>query len=152
MWEVFQARSRRRTDATAAAASASGTGTTEPKLPVVEHEPAALRALARRDLADEHHVVAGAMPAVVAAFEPRGAPVDQRRIRPAHPVADAGEAVRMRPRKAAREFGLVGGQHVDAVALRGLERGRLTERRDRLHSTSGGSSDTELNELAVSPT
>ena len=120
---------------------------------VVEHEPAALAPPAGLDLADEQHVVAGAMPRVVAALEPRDAALDQRRVRGAQPIGDAGEAVGVRPRKAARELDLVVREHVDRVALgaprtrRGSSRARL-----RLQTTSGGSSDTELNEFAVKPT
>ena len=89
-----------------------------------------LRALAVHDLADEQHVVAGAVPRVMAALEPRDAAVDQRRVGRAQPVGDAGEAVGVRPREAARELDLVVRQHVDRVALGVPERGqRFASRR-----------------------
>ena len=51
-------------------------------------------------------VVAGAVPRVVPAFEPRDAAVDQRRIGPAEPERHAGEAVGVRAREAPRELDL----------------------------------------------
>ncbi len=64
---------------------------------------------------------------------------DQRRVGPAQPVVDALEAVRVRPREAAREIALRGREHVDRVALRRLERGQARPTRcPRLHRTSGG--------------
>ena len=124
-----------------------------PKRPWWNTRPGAVAALAGLDLADEQHVVAGAMPRVVAAFEPRDAAVDQRRIGAAQPVRDAVEAVGVRPREPARELDLVVREHVDRVALGVLEARRgSSARRSRLHTTSGGSSDTELNEFAVKPT
>ena len=72
--------------------------------------------------ADEQHVIAGAMPRVVAAFEPCDAAVDQRDAGAAQPIVDALEAVRVRPRKPAREIDLVVRQHVDRVVLGALQR------------------------------
>ena len=123
------------------------------KWPWWNTSPRPLRALAGLDVADEQHVVAGAMARVVAALEPRDAALDQRRAGPPEPIVDAGEAVGVRPREPARELDLVAREHVDRVALGRLERGEARRRgATRLHRTSGGSSDTELNEFAVKPT
>ena len=75
------------------------------------------------DFADEYDMVAGRMPAMMAAFEPRDASVDQRCIGPAQTVRDAGKTIGMRTRKPARQVGVAGRQHVDCVALRRLESG-----------------------------
>ena len=73
----------------------------------MEDKSATLGALAGRNLADENRVIPCAMPRVMQAFEPGYAAVDQRRIRPSHPVADAGETVLMGPGEPARELGLL---------------------------------------------
>ena len=108
----------------------------------------------RHDLADEHDVVAGRLPRVVAAFEPRDAAVDQRRIRPAQPVARRPQSgPRAAARSAARAATWSADEHVDRVALAPLERGE-DARAARAGSTApaAASSETELNEFAVKPT
>jgi len=67
-----------------------------PVMPVMKHEAATVRALDAHHLADEQHVVAGAMARVVAALEPRDAAVDQRCVRPAEPKRYVREAIGMR--------------------------------------------------------
>ena len=94
-----------------------------PKRPWWNTSPAPLSPAAGLDRADEQHVVAGPMPRVVAAFEPRDAALDQRHAGGAQPVVDAGEAVGVRTREPAREVDLVVREHVDRVMLGPLERG-----------------------------
>ena len=72
-------------------------------------------------IADEQHMIAGAMPRVVAALEPRDAARDQRDAGTAQPIVDALEAICVRPRKPAREIDLVVREHVDRVVLGPLE-------------------------------
>jgi hypothetical protein len=52
-------------------------------------------------------VIAGPMPRVMAALEPCDAPGDQGRAGAAQRVIDTLEPIGMRPRKPAREVGLV---------------------------------------------
>jgi hypothetical protein len=75
------------------------------------------------DLTDEEHVVAGWMQCVVSTFEPCHRAFDQGRPGRAQTEVDAGETIRVRARKPAREIDLVIGQHADCVARGAFERG-----------------------------
>ena len=66
---------------------------------MVEHEADAVAALAGLDMADEQHVIAGAMHRVMAAFEPRDAAFDQRRVGGAEAERNAVEAIGMGSRE-----------------------------------------------------
>ena len=68
----------------------------------------AARPLDRHYFADEYDVIAGEMTCVMAAFEPCDAAVDQGRIRPPKPMPDAGKAIGVRMREAARKVDLLG--------------------------------------------
>ena len=74
----------------------------------MKHQRVAAGALDCHHFADEYYVIAGGMPRVMAAFEPRDAAIDQWRIRPPKPVRDTRESVRVRTRKATRKIGLLG--------------------------------------------
>src|SRR5262249_41008647 len=78
---------------------------------MMEHESLAVAARAGLDFADEQDVIARAVPRMMPAFEPRDAAVDQRRIRGAQAIADAREAIDMRPRKTAGPRALGAGGH-----------------------------------------
>ena len=97
------------------------------------------------DFADHDDVIAFDVAAAVVAFEPGGAAAVQHRHaarRPRH--GQAVEAVgRPAGGEAARQRDLVGAQHIDDVAIARSKASRDDEPPDRLHSTSGGFSDTE---------
>ena len=68
-------------------------------------------------------MIPGPMPRVVAALEPRDAPIDERRAGAAQRVIDSLEPIGVRTRKPAREVGLVVREHVDRITLGILEGG-----------------------------
>ena len=92
-----------------------------PESAVVEHQPAALGAGAGLDLSNEENVVARTVSRVLAALEPCDTAVDERSARHAQPIRNAGEAVGVRSRKAARKFHLIVCEHIDRISLRVLE-------------------------------
>jgi hypothetical protein len=64
------------------------------------------------------------MQRVMATFEPRNTAFDQGRSSVADAESNAGEAVGVRARKAARKLDLVVCQDIDGVSLGGLEGGK----------------------------
>ena len=113
---------------------------------------AARRCGAALDFADHDDVIAFDVAAAVVAFEPAAQPPSSIGVPP-------GARATVRPLKRSgvlpvakrRASDLVSAQHIDDVAIAALEGFRDDEPPDRLHSTSGGFSDTELKELTVSP-
>ena len=88
----------------------------------------------------------------MAAFEPGDAALDQRRVGPAEPVRHARKAIGVRTRKSPCQIGLFGREHIHRVTLGVLERCEAARAARKAPEDSGGSSETELNELAVKPT
>ena len=74
----------------------------------MKHQRVAVGALDCHHFADEYDMIAGGVPRVMAAFEPRDAAIDQWRIRPSEPVRDARKPILVRAREAPRKIGLLG--------------------------------------------
>ena len=125
----------------------------EPVEAGVEDEGLAAGGVVGLDLAEEHHVVA-------CSIRPRRSGSRRRQMR--HRALEHRQAVSRGQADAvnlsgpevgelAREVVLVGGQHVDREAGARLESGQDGEERAAAQSTSGGFSETDVNELAVIP-
>jgi hypothetical protein len=91
---------------------------------------------------EEDDMVAALIPCGGTAFETRRAVIQQCDPASAAPQFEAGEAVDPFLREAHRQAVLFAGENVDGEM----------DVRARLHSTSGGDSETELKLLAVTPT
>ena len=104
------------------------------------------------DMADEDDVVAAVMAELVAAFEMRRRADHDRRAAFRDDVIDIGELVLDRLGESVRQLDLVVGQDVDDrnASFPGTPAG-CSRRASCDHSTSGGVSDTEVNEFAVMP-
>ena len=103
------------------------------------------------DAADKDQMIAARILCRVAAFEPGAATVEQRYAVQAGVQRQVRKAVDAARGKAVGQMLLIGGEHIDRVVTGLTERLEIRRVSDRLQRISGGSSETELNELIVTP-
>ena len=120
--------------------------------PSPERERPAGRMCERGDPSDEDHVIARGDPLPGLALQERDAAVEERRSVRSLPPADLGESVRAIPKRTCRRSrAAIPQSMLTANPAQARNASRPSTSCPTQTSTSGGSSETDVNEFAVNP-